>query len=74
MDKEITKALLKAKDWAKLKGVIVNIAYNYTPEGFGKLQIDFYADRETSEQVFRLFQKDNQSIPTSETEFLIIKM
>jgi len=76
VDKELTKALLKAKEWIKIKGVIVQVSQEYSPEGFGRFHVDFMTtNMDGARQLNQLlYQNVMPYNPTKETELWIIKI
>jgi hypothetical protein len=75
-DKELTLALLKAREWIKIRGVLVQVSQEYSPDGIGRFHVDFMTTNMDSQQ--RLGQLIYQNVmpysPTKETELWIIKV
>ena len=78
-DKELTKALLKAKEWIKVKGVMVQVSQEYLPDGIGRFHVDFMTtNMDGVQQLGQLIHPIYQNVmpynPTKETELWIIKI
>lgn len=78
VDKELTKALLKAKDFIKIKGAMCNMSYDRDVDGVIKLHVDFYImDSSYAESATNFLHQIYQSTldtATKESELWILRV
>ena len=77
-DKELTKALLKAKDFIRIKGAMTSMSYDRDVGGIIKLHVDFYImndiDAENANNFFGKVYQSSLDGSSKETELWILKV
>lgn len=78
VDKELTKALLKAKDFIRIKGAMCSMSYDRDVDGIIKLHVDFYiidpsCAESTTNFLYKVYQ-GSLDTATKESELWILKI